>query len=106
MNEEILTLYETYFRNFGNYKLYIKDLSIHNCCFCSHKINVKHCKTDMSQIILEYLNHLKLFCYPWEKIKYFFKSIKISGFLDDNCLGKWTMVRWVEKDVYILIQID
>ena len=105
MNEEILTIYESYFRNGDNYKIFLKDLQFHHCCFCWSEefIKVKHCKPDMNKIILQYLNHLKLIsCPSWEKVKYFFKSIKISGFLNDNCVGKWKMVKWLEKDIYIL----
>ena len=109
MNEEILTLYEAYFQNVDNHKIFIDELPFHHCCFCSPEktIKVKHCKTDMVKIILEYLNHLKLIsCPSWEKVKYFFKSITISGFLADNCLGKWTMIKWQEKDIYILCRIE
>ena len=109
MNEEILTLYEAYFQNVDNHKIFIDELPFHHCCFCSSEktVKVKHCKTDMVKIILEYLNHLKLIsCPSWEKVKYFFKSITISGFLADNCLGKWTMIKWEEKDTYILCRIE
>ena len=105
MNEEILTLYETYFQNMDNRKIFINELMSHHCRFCypEQTIKLKHCKTDMSKIILEYLNHLKLMSCSWEKVKYFLKSIRICGFLSENVLGKWTMIKWLEKDVYILI---
>ena len=112
MNEEILTLYEAYFRNADNHKIFIQDLQCHHCCFCEDTtLKVKHCskysKTDMTKIILEYLNHLKLIsCPSWEKVKYFFRSIRISGFLADDCVGKWMMIKWLEKDIYILCRIE
>ena len=113
MNQEILTLYESYFKNPDNYKLLLDDLQLHHCRFCwpqEEKLKVKncvkHCKTDMNNIILEYLNHLKLIsCPPWEKVKYFIRSIRISGFLSEDCVGKWMMVKWLEKDIYILCRI-
>ena len=109
MNEEILTLYEAYFRNADNHKIFIDNLQSHHCCFCwpEETVRVKHCKTDMIKIILEYLIHLKLIsCPSWEKVKYFLKSIRISGFLEDDCIGKWTMIKWLEKDIYISCRIE
>lgn len=105
MNEEILTLYESYFRNPDNHKILLEELQNHHCSFCllERVMKVKHSKTDMNKIILQYLDHLKLIsCSSWEKVKYFFNSIKISGFLNDDCIGKWKMVLWEEKDIYIL----
>ena len=105
MNKEILTLYEAYFRNRDNFKIFLEDLQLHHCVFCRGEeiTQVKHCKTNVNKIILQYLNHLKLIsCSSWEKVKYFFKSVRISGFLDDNCIGKWKLVKWQEKDIYIL----
>ena len=103
MNEETLILYESYFKNVHNYKIFIDELPFHHCSFCwpEEIIKVKYCKTNMNKIILEYLNHLKLMSYPWEKVKYFLKSIRISGFLANNCVGKWMMIKWQEKDIYI-----
>ena len=74
MNEEIITLYEAYFQNVDNHKIFISEVLDHNCRFCSPEgvFKVKHCKTDMTKLILEYLNHLKLIsCSTWEKVKYF-----------------------------------
>ena len=109
MNEEILTLYESYFQNRYNYKIFIGELPFHHCRFCSSEeiiINVYYCKTDMSKIILEYLNHLKLVSgMSWEKIKYFFKSIRISGFLSNTYTAKWTMLKWQDKDIFIVCSI-
>ena len=108
-----MTLYEAYFRSANNCKIFIDDLQFHDCRFCwpeeklKMKHVLKHCKTDMVKIILEYLNHLKLIsCPPWEKLKYFFKSIRISGFLADDCVGKWCILKWVEKDIYILCRFE
>ena len=108
MNEEVLTLYGTYFQNAdNNYKVFVDKLTFHHCYFCSEPetVKAKHCKTDVTKIILVYLNHLKLMCAPWKKVKYFLRSIKISGFLADDCLGKWTMIKWKEKDIFILCRI-
>ena len=109
MNEEIITLYETYFQNVDNRKLFINEIPFHNCCFCSSEkiLIIKHCKTDMKKYILMYLNHLKLIsCLSWEKVKYFLKSIRISGFLANDCIGKWTMMKWEEKNIYILFRFE
>ena len=109
MNVEILTLYESYFRNADNFKIFIGELPFHHCRFCSSEeiiIKVYYCKSDILKIVLEYLNHLKLISYPsWDKIRYFFKSIRISGFLVDDFVAKWTMLKWREKDIFILCSI-
>ena len=106
MNIETLTLYESYFQNVDNHKIDICAIACHNCHFCRLPneiiIPVYYSKTDMSKVVLEYLNHLKLMSCSWEKVKYFFKSIKISGFLHENFVAKWSMLKWVEKDIFIL----
>ena len=64
MEETTLTIYESYFKNYENWRLPIYELPFHNCCFCANgqKINiVKHCKTDMTKYIILYLNHLKIY---------------------------------------------
>ena len=105
MNEEILTLYESYFQNRDNHKIFLEDLQDHHCSFCwpEEVTKVKHCKVDVNKLILQYLNHIKLIStIPWENVKYFFKSVRISGFLDEETLGKWKFVKWEEKNIYIL----
>ena len=105
MNDEILTLYENYFRNPDNHKIFLEDLQDHHCLFCwpEQICKVKHCKVDVNKLILQYLNHVKLIStIPWDNIKYFFKSVRISGFLDEETLGKWKFINWEEKNVYIL----
>ena len=104
MNTEIFELYELYFKNIDNHKIFLDDLEKHHCCFCCPEkvLKIYHSKTDMNKIILQYLEHLKLIsCPSWEKAKYFFKSVRISGF-NDSCIGKWKIEKWEEKDVYIL----
>ena len=108
MNIETVTLYEAYFQNPDNHKIFIWEVACHHCRFCSTEeiiIKVYYCKKDILKIILEYLNHLKLMSYSWEKVKYFFKSIKISGFLVNDFVAKWTMLKWIEKDTFILCSI-
>ena len=106
MNEEILTLYESYFKNPDNFKIFIQELQDHDrCFFCVSDKNTKvfHCKTDVARIILKYLEHLKLIQNPcWKRVKYFFKSITISGFFDEKNTGKWQLINWKEKNIYIL----
>lgn len=107
MNVETLSLYELYFRKHKK-DIFMHELLEHHCSFCSLEVNTKvlHCKTDVAKVILEYLNHSRLVTSPsWKKMKYFFKSVTISGFFDDNILGKWKMVKWEEKDIYILCQL-
>ena len=105
MDVETLNLYELYFRNPDSRKIFLDELQEHHCCFCWPEVDTKvmHCKTDVAKIVLEYLNHSRLVSSPsWKKIKYFFKSVRISGFFDNDVVGKWKMVKWEEKQVYIL----
>ena len=105
MNVEIFELYELYFKNIDNHKIFLDDLEKHHCCFCwpEKKLNFFYSKTDVNKIILQYLDHLKLIISPsWEKVKYFFKSVRISGFFNDNNVGWWKLERWDEKNTYIL----
>ena len=106
MEETTLEIYESYFKNYENWRLLIYDLPFHNCCFCENgkKINiVKHCKQDMARYIITYLNHLKIYRCSWKKVKYFINSIKLTKFCDEDTTGKWSMKYWTEKDIYILL---
>ena len=106
MEETILTIYESYFKNYQNWYLPIYELPFHNCCFCQNgKKNkiIYHCKQDMAKFIITYLNHLKVYRCSWEKVKYFINSVKLSNFCDEHTTGKWLMEYWFEKDIYILI---
>ena len=106
MEETTLTIYETYFKNYDNWKLRLFELPFHNCLFCKNnkKYNlVKHCKQDMAKYVIMYLDHLKVYRCCWEKTKYFINSIKISNFCDEDVIGKWSMKYWIEKDIYILL---
>ena len=109
MNIETLELHELYFKS-RQRKIFLSELYEHHCRFCS-PLNVElkefEFKADVTKIILEYLNHCRLFfCSCWSKMKYFFKSVKISGFLDSSVIGKWKIEKWEEKDVYILYQVS
>ena len=105
MNIETLALYEAYFQNQDNHKINICEIACHHCRFCSTEeiiIKVYYCKEDMCKVILEYLNHLKLMSCSWEKVKYVFRSMKICGFLAEGFVAKWSMLKWKEKDVFIV----
>lgn len=109
MEQETFDLYELYFKN-QQPKIFLPELYEHHCRFCSPlnvEFKILECKTDVAKIIFEYLNHCRLFsALRWDKMKYFFKSVKISGFLDKNVIGKWQLEKWEEKDVYILCQVS
>ena len=93
-----------------NVKYFYLNYLKHHCRFCSPltlEFKDEECKTEVAKIILEYLTHCRLvtsFC--WSKMKYFFKSLRISGFLDSSIIGKWKIEKWEEKDVYILYQVS
>ena len=109
MNIETLNLYELYFQK-QERNIFLSELYEHHCRFCSPlKVELKdqECKTDVTKIILEYLNHCRLVsALSWSKMKYFFKSVRMSGFLDSSIVGKWKIEKWEEKDIYILYQVS
>ena len=105
MNVETLALYEAYFQNQDNHKINIWEVACHRCRFCSTEeiiIPVFYSKEDISKIILEDLNHLKLMSSSYQKVRYLFKSMKICGFLVEGFVAKWTMLKWQEKDIFIV----
>ena len=105
MNIETLMLYETYFQNQDNHKINIWEVACHHCRFCSNEeiiIKVYYNKKDFVKVVLEYLNHLKLMSCSWKKARYVLKSMKISGFLKEDFVAKWNMLKWVEKDIFII----
>ena len=109
MDIETIELFECYFKK-EHPKIFLSELWQHHCRFCS-PLNVEfkeeECKTNVTKIILEYLTHCRLFSsFGWSKMKYFFKSLRISGFLNSSIVGKWKMEKWEEKDIYILYQVS
>ena len=106
MEETTLEIYESYFKNYDNWRFSIGELSSHNCCFCKNGQKIKiiyHCKQDIVKFIIMYLNHLKVYRSSWEKVKYFINSVKLSNFCNEYVTGKWLMEYWYEKDIYILL---
>ena len=109
MDVETVDLYECYFKK-QERKIFLSELYEHHCRFCSPltlEFKDEECKTEVAKIILEYLTHCRLvtsFC--WSKMKYFFNSLRISGFLDSSIIGKWKIEKWEEKDIYILYQVS
>ena len=106
MEETTLTIYESFFKNYENWRLSIRELPFHNCYFCQNGKKIKiiyHCKQDMVKYIIMYLNHLKVYQCSWEKVKYFINSVKLSKFCDEYVTGKWSMEYWSEKNIYILL---
>ena len=105
MNAETLALFESYFQNQDNHKIDIWEVACHHCRFCSSEeiiIPLFYSKEDISKIILEYLNHLKLMSSSYQKVRYLFKSMKICGFLAEGFVAKWSMLKWEEKDFFIV----
>ena len=51
MNEEILTLYETYFQNMDNRKIFINELMSHHCRFCYPEENGTYKKFKLKKCI-------------------------------------------------------
>ena len=105
MEETTLDVYEAYFKNKNNWFFSLKDLSSHKCLFCTgkkFKITFDY-KQDATDLIICYLNHLKIYGGCWKKVKYFIESIRMSNFCNDTTGGKcWVMSYWFEKDTYIL----
>ena len=106
MEETILEIYETYFKN-DNWRFSIGELASHNCLFCNNKKFKITCdyKHDMVELIIQYFNHLKIYGTIWSKVNYFITSIKLSDFCNNDKTSIWVMEYWYEKDVYVLRSI-
>ena len=106
MEETILEIYESYFKN-DNWCFSLGELTSHNCFFCNNKKFKITCdyKQDMVELIILYLNHLKIYGCIWKKVNYFISSIKLSDFCNNNKTSTWVMEYWYEKDIYILRSI-
>ena len=104
MEENILEIYESYFKN-DNWRFSLGELTSHNCFFCNNaqkfRITCDY-KRDMAEFIILYLNHLKIYGCLWKKVNYFINSVRLSNLCDDNKTGTWTMQYWHQKDIYIL----
>ena len=106
MEETTLDLYKAYFKN-DNWSFSLEKLQSHNCFFCDnkkYKMTFDY-KKDAAEFIILYFNHLKIYGVSWEKVKYFFNSIKISKFCDNETIGPWRMEYWYNKDIYILFSL-
>ena len=103
MEESILEIYESYFKN-DNWRFSLGELTSHNCIFCNNKKFKITCnyKEDMVNFVILYLNHLKIYGCIWKKVNYFITSIRLSDFCNDNKTGTWTLEYWYNKDIYIL----
>ena len=106
MEETTLEIYESYFKN-DNWCFSFGELTSHNCLFCNNKKFKITCdfKQDMVELVILYLNHLKIYGCIWKKVNYFISSIKLSDFCNNNKTSTWVMEYWYEKDIYILRSI-
>ena len=105
MEEATLDIYEAYFRN-DNWNFSLNDLSSHNCLFCNNtKYRITfYYKHDAAQLIISYLNHLKVYGCNWNKVKYFINSVRLSNFCNETT-ENWAMEYWFQKDIYVLYSI-
>ena len=103
MEETTLDIYEAYFKNDNNWSFSLNNLTSHNCIFCNNtKYRIKFdYKQDAADLIISYLNHLKIYGCCWKKVKYFINSIRISNFCNETT-ESWAMEYWYQKDIYIL----
>ena len=104
MEETTLDIYEAYFKNGNNWFFSLKDLTSHNCLFCNntkYRITCDY-KQDAADLIISYLNHLKIYGCCWKKVKYFISSIRISNFCNETTNKRWMINYWFQKDIYII----
>ena len=104
MEETTLDIYEAYFKKKDNWFFSLQDLTSHNCLFCNNTKYRLICdyKQDAADLIISYLNHLKIYGSCWKKVKYFISSVRISNFCNETTNKRWTISYWFQKDIYIV----
>ena len=92
--EGIVDVYEQYFINLEESKFHFFKRYRHTCLVCKQDniINGSYDEFDrksIEKIIIEYLEHLKIFGFLCNLAKVFINSIRDSGVLCKNVKGLW-----------------
>ena len=105
--EGIVDVYEEYFTNLVEPpKVPFSKKNGHTCLICRHEPNRngsygKSDRTATEKIIVEYLEHLKLFGFSDNLAKIFINSIRDSGILCRKVKGFWEFKE--DEKVYVFI---
>ena len=105
--EGIINVYEQYFLNLVEPKLDFFKQSSHNCLICRLDLQRngsygKSKRKKTKEIIIEYLEHMKVFGFSNDYAKIFINSVRDSGILCEKVKGYWEFKEHETEYVFII----
>ena len=105
--EGIVDVYEQYFINLEESKFHFFKRYRHTCLVCKQDniINGSYGEFDrksIEKVIIEYLEHLKIFGFSYNLAKVFINSIRDSGVLCKNVKGSWEFEEHKINHIFII----
>ena len=105
--EGVVDVYEQYFINLVEPKIEYFKKNTHTCLICRleperNDSYGKSDRTDTEKIIVEYLEHLKVFAISNNLAKVFIKSVRDSGILCKKVKGYWEFKEHGKDYVFII----
>ena len=102
----IVDVYEQYFTNLVEPKIDFFKKNSHTCLICKVKVKDGSCgkfnRVDTKKIIIEYLEHLKIFGYSKNLAQVFVDSVRDSGILCKKVKGYWELKEHETEYVFII----
>ena len=104
----IVDVYEQYFTNIDESKFHYFKKNTHTCLICGKEPMKdgsygRYNRQSIEKIIIEYLEHLKLFGFLSNLAKIFINSVRDSGILCKKVRGYWEFKEH-EKDYVFIIE--
>ena len=104
--EGIVDVYQEYFMNMVNPKVHFFKKDRHSCLICSLEPKDgsygKFNRVDTKKIIVEYLEHLKIFGFSNKLAQVFINSVRDSGILCKKVKGLWKFKEHETEYVFII----
>ena len=104
--EGIIDVYQEYFINLNTTKFHFLKRDTHTCLVCRKEpvrgSYGKFNRQSIQNIIIEYLEHLKIFGFSNDDAQFFIFSIKDSGFLCKKVKGFWEFKEHSNRYVFII----
>ena len=105
--EGILDVYEEHFTNLIEPNIHYVKKNRHTCLICRQEVNRngsygKSDRTCTEQIIIEYLDHLRIFGYSKNQAQVFINSVRDSGVLCKEVKGYWEFKEHKTDYVFII----